>query len=357
MKKPRIGIVGGGKFGEIHLKACAQLQREGRAELCALADVDARVRESRAREFGVRTYENCASMLAAESLDAITIATPDFLHREIALTALAAGKHVLVEKPMDTTVEGCEAMIEAADKRGLLLQVDYHKRYDPYHQELERKIRAGELGRVQYGYAHVEDRIDVPRDWFPHWAPRSSPAWFIGIHMYDLVRWCIKAEAKAVFATGTKDVLKSLGIDTYDSIRAHIVFKNGASFAVDSSWILPDKFEAIVNQGIRVVGSAGMMEVDSQYRGSLSCTTAAGMATQNLGFLREERERDGSMRYAGYGIEAIQDFVLNVAHLMEGGSMRDLGGVAAFGRDGLEATKIAVAAHRSVATGELVDIT
>ena len=356
MNRPGIGIVGGGKFGEMHLRACIQLHREGRAELLALADVDEEVRAARAKEYGVRAYASCREMLEAEPLDAVTIATPDFLHREIAVACLRAGKHVLVEKPMDTTVEGCTAMIEAADEGAVLVQVDYHKRYDPYHQELHRKISAGELGAVQYGYAHVEDRVEVPRDYFPNWAPRSSPAWFVGVHMYDLIRWCIQSDGKAVYAVGTKDELKGLGVDTYDSIRAMILFQNGASFAVDSSWILPDGFEAVIDQGLRVVGRAGAMEVDSQYRGSRSCTAAAGMATQNLGFFTEKRDRAGNVLYTGYGIEAIQDFVLNVGHLLNGGTLADLGYTSAFGKDGLEVTRIAAAVHESVETGKLVEI-
>ncbi len=356
MNRPKIGIVGGGMFGQMHLRACTQMQREGRAEVLAVADVDEKTRTARAKEFGVRAYASCGEMLAAEPLDAVTIATPDFLHREIAVECLRAGKHVLVEKPMDTTVEGCMAMIEAADENGLLLQVDYHKRYDPYHQELHRKIGAGELGAIQYGYAHVEDCIKVPREYFPTWAPRSSPAWFVGVHMYDLIRWCIKSDGKAVYATGTKSVLKDMGIDTYDSIRATILFQNGASFAVDSSWIIPDGFEANIDQGLRVVGSDGAMEVDSQYRGSRSCTTAAGMATQNLGFFTEKRDLAGNVIYGGYGIEAIQDFVVNMSHLLNGGKLADLGGTSAFGNDGLEVTRIAAAVHESVESGKLIEL-
>ncbi|PIP16532.1 MAG: oxidoreductase, partial [bacterium (Candidatus Ratteibacteria) CG23_combo_of_CG06-09_8_20_14_all_48_7] len=138
-------------------------------------------------------------MLAEEELDAVSIATPDFAHRQVALDAIKAKKHVLIEKPLDITVEGCQEIISAAEENRVFLQVDFHKRFDPYHQETERLVRKGVFGEIQYGYVHMEDTIVVPRDWFPGWAPRSSPAWFLGVHFYDLIRWIIKKEPKKVY--------------------------------------------------------------------------------------------------------------------------------------------------------------
>jgi len=352
----KIAVIGGGKFGEMHLRAFKQLERDGKVELVGLADVNEKLLAKRKREYGVRTYTDHRSLIEAEDPDALTIVTPDFLHRKIAVDCLKAGKHVLIEKPLDVTVEGCREMIREAAKRRLILQVDFHKRYDPYHQELERLVSEGKLGEIEYGYAFMEDRIEVPRDWFPHWASKSSPGWFLGVHMYDLIRWVIKSDGKSVFATGVKKKLKSLGVNTYDSIQAKIIFKNGASFSVDTSWILPDGFEAIVNQGIRVVGSEGMMEVDSQNRGAESCFTKDGMATYNLGFFKEGKDKWGKTVYSGYGIESIQDFAANVAFILEGGKLSDLKGKYADGNDGLEVTKIAVGVHKSLETGKIVDL-
>jgi hypothetical protein len=171
--------------------------------------------------------------------------------------------------------------------------------------------------------------------------------------MYDLIRWIIKSNGAQVSATGVKKRLKGLGVDTYDSIQAKILFESGASFTVDSSWILPDGFEAIVNQGIRMVGTEGIMEVDSQNRGAESCFTGknGGMATYNLGFFKEGKDKAGRTYFRGYGVESIQDFAHNVNHLLEGGKLADLKDQYANGVDGLEVTKIAVAVHQSVEDG------
>ena len=350
----RIGVIGLGTFGINHLRAFAQTAREGVAQAVAGADLNQQRLADMGRQFGIRTYTNHRDMLAHEELDAVTVVTPDFAHREVTLDALAAGKHVLVEKPLDVTVEGCREMVEAAKTKGLLLQVDFHKRYDPYHLELERLAREGKLGEILYGYCHMEDRIEVPRDWFPQWAPKSSPVWFLGVHFYDLVRWVIKSDGKSVFARGQKKKLASLGVNTYDSIQAQVEFRNGAVVTFDTSWILPDKFEAVVNQGVRLVGTEGIMEVDSQDRGARSCFADEGMKTHNLGFLRETTDKRGNTVWLGYGIESIADFAHNVAFLKNGGKLDELRGVFATGADGLEVTRIACAAEQSLRTGQPV---
>jgi len=353
---PRIGVIGGGIFGEMHLRAFTQMQREGKAELVGLADLNEDLLKQREKDYGVSPFTDYMEMIEKADPHAVTVVTPDFLHREISLNCLKAGRHVLVEKPLDVTVEGCREMVAAAEEGNLILQVDFHKRYDPYHQELEKLVVQGKLGEIEYGYAHMEDRIEVPRDWFPNWAPKSSPGWFLGVHMYDLIRWVIKSNGVEAYATGLKKKLTSLGVDTYDSIQAKILFENGAGFVVDSSWIMPDGFEAIVNQGIRMVGSEGMMEVDSQNRGAESCFAGESMATYNLGFFKEGKTKAGETYFAGYGIESIQDFALNVDHVLNGGSLDDLKGTFADGTDGLEVTKIAVGVHKSLETGAPVKL-
>jgi len=85
----------------------------------------------------------------------------------------------------------------------------------------------------------------------------------LGIHFYDLARFLLEANGKAVWASGRTDRLAELGVGGWDSISAKVLFDNGATVAFDTSWILPDSFPAIVNQGIRLVGTKGVLECDS----------------------------------------------------------------------------------------------
>ena len=352
----RVGTIGGGIFGEMHIRALTQRARLGDIEYVGLADINSELRRTRADEYNIDVFADFNELLDVTSPDAVTIATPDHLHRAIVVACVERGIHVLVEKPMDTNVEGCREMVAAADESGVLLQVDFMKRHDLYHAELKRIVESGGIGDIQYGYAWMEDRIEVPTDWLPSWASNSSPAWFVGVHYFDLVRWLVGQDAVAVSATGVAHRLRSIGIDTYDSIQAKIMFPGGVSFTVDSAWHLPAGNEAIVNQGIKVVGSDGWMTVDSQDRGTRGLVSStpgapATMLTPNLGLFKESAAA-GVSRYSGYAIDSIESFVTNVAMLESGiADLESLRGTYPSGRDGLEVTKIAVAAHRSVERG------
>jgi len=350
----RIAVVGAGQYGQTHLDVFTQLEETG-VVLAAIAESDPARAEALRKRYGCPVYPHHLDMFARETLDAVSVATPDPLHREIVLDAVAAGLHVLVEKPLDISVKGAEAMVGAARAAGVLLQVDFHKRYDPDHQAIERRVRAGDLGRILYGSVHMEDRIEVPTKWFPRWAALSSPAWFLGVHFYDLVRWILKSEAVAVTATGTKAVLlQDHGLDAYDCVNAKVDFANGATVSFDTSWVLPQGFEAVVNQGLRIVGTKGFFECDSQDRGTRSCLAGEGMATYNNNFRRETADRTGRRVLRGYGIESIEDFAGNVAFLKGGGRLAELKGIWASGEDGLEATRIAAAVHESLTAGRTV---
>jgi predicted dehydrogenase len=358
----RFATIGGGTFGEMHIRALTQRARIGDVDFVGVADLNAEIRTARADKYGVATFESAEELIATTKPDAVTVATPDHLHRDIVVDCLERGIHVLVEKPMDVVVDGCRDMVSAASDNDRLLQVDFMKRHDLYHIELKRVVDSGGVGDVQYGYAWMEDRIEVPRDWLPGWASNSSPAWFVGVHYYDLIRWVVGQNAVAVSATGVANKLKSLGVDTYDSIQAKIMFPGGVSFTVDTAWHIPDGNEAIVNQGVKVVGSDGWLTVDSQDRGTRGCVrptrdAPAGMVTPNLGFFKEGTE-GGAPRYWGYGIDSIETFVSNVQGLTSGSTTLDaLAGTYPSGVDGLEVTKIAVAVHESVArSGAIVEL-
>lgn len=352
----RMGIVGLGTFGINHLRAFSQLRRDGKVATLAACDVNEKLLEERLKVFEFKPYQRVQEMLDQENLDAVTVVTPDHLHKGIALEALRRGLHCLVEKPLDVSAQGCLEMVQEAEKRGCLLQVDFHKRFDPYHIELKREVDSGKIGEVEYGYVHMEDRIEVPRDWFPQWACRSSPVWFLGVHFFDLFRWIVGKEATRAYASGVKKRLVGLGVDTWDSVQAHVSFGPECHASFDTSWILPDRFEAVVNQGIRLVGTHGIVEVDSQDRGARGCVEGQGMKTYNPGFLIEKKDKSGREVWEGYGVGSIADFAENVAFLKAGGFLTQLAGTYPSGRDGLEATRIALAIHESIQTGQPVDI-
>ncbi len=353
-----LAIIGTGRYGLNIIHTFKQLEYEGIGRLVSICDINERLLRELGEKYSVRGYTDYRKMLEKENIDAVAIATPDHLHRESAVYCVKIGKHILVQKPMDVSVEGCIEIIEEARKNNVLVQVDFHKRYDPYHQQLCKDVRSGKFGTIEYGYVHMEDRIEVPSQWFSSWAKYSSPVWFLGVHFIDLVRWCLNSNGKCVYATGHKIKLKSMGIDTYDSVSAKVVFENNVSVNFDVCWILPEKFESIVNQSIRFVGTEGIIECDTQDRGTRACSSEKGMETYNVGFIFETKDVEGKTIYKGYGIESINDFVYNILRLKRTEDFEQLkkNSISAFGEDGLEVTKIAVAINESLETGDIVYI-
>ena len=347
----KVCVIGGGAFGTNHLRAFKQMERKGEVKLLALADVNEEILKKQYEDFGVKGYTDFHKMLDKEKPDAVSIATPDHLHKEIALEVIERGLPLLVEKPLDVTVQGAKEINRKAQEKGVFLQVDFHKRYDPYHKEAERIVKSGRLGEIQYGYVMMEDVINLPRDCFPNWASKSSPVWFLGVHFYDLLTWIIRKKPVRVVATGIKRVLNNIGIDTYDSVQAKVEYEDGISITFDTSWILPEEFEAAVNQEFRLVGDKGMIEVDSQYRGMRGCFKREGMKTFNLGFFENTEDKWGNEEYRGYGFESIMDFIYNLQFLQQGGKIEELRGKVAMGEDGVVATSIAAAVMESVEKG------
>ena len=353
---PGLGVIGGGIWAQHHMNAARDLEHEDRARLVGMASKTAETRDRMTAQFHIFGTTDYRELLRRDDIHAVSIVTPDHLHREMAVAAMNAGKHVIVEKPMDLRIEGCKEMIRAAEENHVLLFVDFHKRYDPVHQKARQLILQGKLGRIQYGYAYMEDKIVVPRDWFPKWAEKSTAFWFIGVHQVDLLRWSLKAEIVKVSARGFRGKLDSLGIPTFDSIHAQLEFESGAVFTVDISWILPEDFEALVNQGMRIVGSEGILELDTQDRGFQGSLKGERFQTFNLNAAHAVETRRGLPQHSGYFIEPVKDFLDMVGEVVNGAALEDVARDYPGGQDGLEATRVSLAVHQSIDSGRPIDL-
>lgn len=354
INRVRVGVIGGGTWGNHHLLAARQLEAEGKAALVAIADEYEPTAEKQSQAFGIKKYTDYQKMIQDESLDLVTIATPDHLHRAVALYAMQHGKHVLIEKPLDLTTAGCREMVACAEDARVLLMVDFHKRYDANNQDVMLKVRRGQIGAPYHAYAYMEDKITVPLTMLRSWAGHSSPFWFIGVHKLDLVRWITGLNPVQVTAHGRKGKLQAEGIDTFDSVSAWITFEDGFTCTIDVNWIVPAGFEALVNQGLRLVGSDGMVEIDGQDRGLRYSTSKDGTTTPNLGAFVDQETLLGYRAVSGYYVDPIKDFLLNVYYLKQGGSLDQLSGRYPSGMDGLWATQTAEAVQMSILEGRPV---
>lgn len=139
----RVGMIGAGIISKAHADALA---RNPRATLAAVVDLDADRASEVAAPFGAAVYTDYRHMLADGAADAVIINLPHFLHVSCAVDCAAAGLHLLVEKPMANTTEECDAMMQAADAAGVVLQIAHVQRYFPQNRAAQRLIDAGEIG-------------------------------------------------------------------------------------------------------------------------------------------------------------------------------------------------------------------
>ncbi len=337
MKKRKVAVVGAGIYGINHIRA---YQWNNDAELVAVCDLSEALRTKIGAEYGVRTYADVADMLNKEELDAVSIATPDCYHAAPALAAIKAGKHVLIEKPLATTLEDARAIIAAEREYHVRVAVDYHKRWDPAAIQIKNELNRSGVGLPIRGYMNMDDIIDVPTKWFS-WSNNSSPVHFLGTHCYDQIRWYMGCEVTEVFAVGTKELLKSRGIDTYDTVQAFLKMENGCYWTVENGWIYPEGFAKNNDGRTQILCENALFRIDSQNRG-VEIFDNSKYRTPNSYFLQEYNGRP-----FGFCVEPINDFI---RCLITGEPF------VAGTKDGLEAEKIAEAVHKSVETGKTVTI-
>lgn len=143
----RFGLAGAGEIGALRARALARLAGH---ELVAVADPDA----VRAAGLGVPRFATAQDLLAAVELDALIVSTPPSAHAEVALAALEAGKHVLIEKPLAPEPEACRSILQAARARDLTVAVGFNQRYFPAIERVRTSIEAGEIGAVRHVRAY-----------------------------------------------------------------------------------------------------------------------------------------------------------------------------------------------------------
>ena len=259
----RVAVVGAGILGSRHARFWAQ---QPTSQLVAVVDVEQRRAEEVAARWrtgagmGPSAYTDIETMLRQQRPDAVSVATPDFAHRDPCLAALAGGAHVLVEKPLATTASDATAIADAARAADRIVMVNHSMRWIPRHREIHEAI-ATDVGPVVVAHSVKSDCISVPMTMLG-WADRSSPAWFLTAHDLDLIRSFTNDTVTRVWAQGSRRVLTSRGIDTWDAIQASVTFAGGAIATFESSWIHPESYPALTDDYMHVIGERGVAYVD-----------------------------------------------------------------------------------------------
>jgi scyllo-inositol 2-dehydrogenase (NADP+) len=168
----RVGIVGMGRSGcELHAKPL--LTQDG-YQVVAAADPSPARRAEAERLFAVRTFGLPEELVASPDVDLVVVASPSSLHRATTVAALEAGKHVVVEKPMATSLADADAMLEAASRSRGVLTAFHNRRFDRDYQMVKRIVRDGHLG----GLLNVASRVmTYGPEWANYGVPEFDPQW------------------------------------------------------------------------------------------------------------------------------------------------------------------------------------
>ncbi len=201
-RKLRYAVVGQGHFAQVAvLPAFATATN---AELAALVSGDGDKRAELGRKYGVEKlvgYDEYPELLDAGDIDAVYIATPNTQHAEHALIAAERGVHVLVEKPMATTEEDCERMIEACRDRGVKLMVAYRLHFEPCNLSVIDMVRSGRLGDPRL-YTSAFTMQVTEGNIRTRGALGGGPEWDIGVYCLNAARYVFRDEPTEVFAYG-----------------------------------------------------------------------------------------------------------------------------------------------------------
>ncbi len=287
MKKVRVGIIGAGSVAQWgHLPAYAAREN---VEVVALADVNLETAKATAEKFGVpQVFQDYRKLLALEEIKAVSVCTHAAMHKPIAVAALQAGKHVLVEKPMAMNSAEGQAMVDAAKKAKRLLMVGFNYRFGAESQMLKRAIQAGALGEIYYAEATYTRRRGVPGK--PGFIQKKlsggGPLIDLGVHVLDLslhfmgfpqpvavssVTYSKLGRRPHHAATAGYGAWDPKLFDVEDAALGLVRFRTGACLYLKTSWLLntPQEECRVVLAGTAGGGQTDPLEICREEHGTL----------------------------------------------------------------------------------------
>ncbi len=228
------GIIGCGMIAKFHAKA---LEAIPGAKLVACQSRRIESAEKLAAQYGCKPYDDLKAMLADPKVDVVTICTPSGAHMEPALLAAKAGKHVIIEKPLEITLKRCDKIIEACRKHGVLLSTIFPSRFHRASQLLKEAVDKGRFGTLTLGDAYVkwfrtQEYYDSGQ-WRGTWGLDGGGALMNqAIHNVDLLTWLMGPVAEISAQTAT---LAHDRIEVEDVAAASLKFANGALGVIEAS--------------------------------------------------------------------------------------------------------------------------
>ncbi len=268
----RFGLIGSGAIAAAHMDS---LQHLDETELVAVWSRRHENAKKVAEEQGCEAEASFEELVKRDDIDAVTICTPSGFHLEPALAAINAGKHVIIEKPLEVTVERCNQIIEAAERKGVKLGGIFQSRFTPSNQELYRAVQEGRFGRLVMGDAFVKwyraQSYYDSGEWRGTWELDGGGALMNqAIHTVDVLLW-LMGDVESVFAHA--ECLAHERIEVEDTVAAVLRFTNGAMGVIEATTSIqpgyPKRVEVHGDKGGAVIVDDAVVEwheIDSPER-------------------------------------------------------------------------------------------
>ena len=258
-----IGLVGVGFMGSQHAKVISELPE---ARLVAVQDTNEERAKAVASTYKADYCKDYRELLKRKDIDAVVIATPDHLHKEPSIAAAEAGKHVLLEKPIATSVEDGKEIISAFKKANLKLMIGHILRFDTRYYGIKLAVKEGNIGKPVMLYGRRNATIAEAR----RLKGRIPVALYLAIHDIDLILWYTESKAVSVYAEKVDStVKKELGVPDFTWILFRL--KTGALGSVECGWAVtenwanwktPKGWGGFGDVKMEVIGTSGSIHLD-----------------------------------------------------------------------------------------------
>lgn len=313
----RFGIIGAGNIANVHMNILKQIPN---VEIVAVTDTYLPLAQSRAQEYEIATvHASPDALIQDDSLDAIIIAVPNQWHAPLAIAALEAGKHVMLEKPMGINSATAKQILQAERASGKVLMVAHQMRWEWLALQVKQQIESGALGNIYQVKAGWMRRKGIPGwgTWFTKMEESGGgPLIDLGVHLLDLSLH-LMGDAKPVSVFGStyaefgpkKKGIGSWGrpdwnglYDVEDLASAMIKLDNGATLTLDVSWAV--HMDTDSQSFIHVMGSEGGASLTAT-GGKL--LTEVFDQTVDLDLVKPEEDEGERVRMARHFVECIQE--------------------------------------------------
>ena len=230
-----------------------------KVEIAGIAEEDEKKGKDFAQRHGIRYFKDYGDMLSDKSVDAVLICSANAKHAKMTIDAAKAKKHIIVEKPIATTIEDAQKMIDACKENKVKLMVSFPVRYAPPVSRMKEIVDSGKLGEI-IGIS-ATNHGTMPGGWFIEKNLAGGGAIMDHtVHVVDILRWILKSEVKEVYAKmGT--LIHDIPVEDCGLIS--MKFENEIFATLDASWSRPKSFPTWGDVTFEIAGTKGSMSVDT----------------------------------------------------------------------------------------------